>query len=75
MLQLTLVSGAIVMALGLGNQTVLSDSPYLEAADANRVSSSPRRRVGAGQCPAIDNIVALLGNAVQKDGVNLETQS
>jgi hypothetical protein len=53
MLQLMLISGTIEVTLRIGNQSISTDRPNLEAADVNPVPGSAWRGVCAAECPVV----------------------
>jgi hypothetical protein len=57
--QLTLVSATVEMALRLGNESIVSELPHFEAADANPATGATWSGVGADECPMVDSPLLL----------------
>jgi hypothetical protein len=63
---LALVRGTIEVALRLGNESIFSDLPHLEATDANPKPSANWPGIGADECPVVFRKVALYKDVVHK---------
>jgi|SRR5471030_1531508 len=53
---LPFVIGAIEVAPRLGYESIVSNLPYLEAADANPLPGPARPGVGADECPVVPEL-------------------